>query len=117
MRRTSSARRSSRSGDSSSSSLDEDLDEETRTGFIETMQGQVRRLTKLSTDLLDLSRVDAGQLTVQLEPVDLRAVGTMLTGELEHVATSTNHALESETGVPVWCVGDDAGFSRSAVHS
>ncbi len=57
---------------------DEDLDEETRAGFIETMQGQVRRLTKLSTDLLDLSRVDAGQLTVQLEPVDLGAMVSML---------------------------------------
>jgi signal transduction histidine kinase len=87
---------------------DEDLDEETRAGFIETMQGQVRRLTKLSTDLLDLSRVDAGQLTVQLEPVDLGAVVSMLTGELEHVATATSHELESDTGSPVWCLGDDA---------
>ena len=43
---------------------EEDLDEETRRGFIETMQGQVQRLAKLSTDLLDLSRVDAGQLGV-----------------------------------------------------
>ena len=46
---------------------DEELDEETRRGFIETMQGQVQRLAKLSTDLLDLSRVDAGQLTVVRE--------------------------------------------------
>ena len=39
---------------------EEELDEETRRGFIETMQGQVQRLARLSTDLLDLSRVDAG---------------------------------------------------------
>ena len=60
---------------------DEELDEETRRGFIETMQGQVQRLAKLSTDLLDLSRVDAGQLTVVHEPVDLAGVVQMLAGE------------------------------------
>jgi signal transduction histidine kinase len=43
---------------------DEDLDEGTRRTFLATMQTQVERLTKLSTDLLDLSRVDAGQLSV-----------------------------------------------------
>ena len=42
---------------------DEELDDETRREFLATMQGQVERLTKLSTNLLDLSRVDAGQLT------------------------------------------------------
>src|SRR5580765_8601307 len=87
---------------------DEDLDEETRNGFIETMQGQVRRLTKLSTDLLDLSRVDAGQLTIQLEPVDLSGIVAMLAGELEHVATSTGREIEGEQGGSVWCLGDDA---------
>ena len=87
---------------------DEDLDEETRREFIETMQGQVQRLAKLSTDLLDLSRVDAGQLTVVREPVDLGAVVHMLARELEHVATSTGHDLQTDMGDDMWCVGDDA---------
>jgi two-component system OmpR family sensor kinase len=87
---------------------DEDLDEETRRGFIETMQGQVQRLAKLSTDLLDLSRVDAGQLTVRLEPVDLGAVVPMLARELEHVAASTGHELVTDVHEDVWCLGDDA---------
>ena len=39
---------------------DEDLDEETRREFLETMSEQVARLQKLSVDLLDLSRLDAG---------------------------------------------------------
>ena len=87
---------------------DEELDEETRRGFIETMQGQVHRLAKLSTDLLDLSRVDAGQLTVVREPVDLSAVVRMLGRELEHVAASTGHDLRTAVADDVWCVGDDA---------
>ncbi|HSI97729.1 MAG TPA: ATP-binding protein [Gaiellaceae bacterium] len=86
---------------------DEDLDEETRRGFLDTMQGQLERLTKLSTDLLDLSRVDAGQLAVGLEPVDLAEVALALAGELEHVATASEHLLEADTTGGVWSLGDE----------
>jgi signal transduction histidine kinase len=86
--------------------VDEELDEETRRGFIETMQGQVQRLAKLSTDLLDLSRVDAGQMRVLREPVDLAEVVELLESELEHVAAGTGHVLETEIE-PVWCSGDE----------
>jgi signal transduction histidine kinase len=86
---------------------DEDLDEETRQGFIETMQGQVQRLAKLSTDLLDLSRVDAGQLRMLREPVDLTEVVQLLAGELEPLATSTGHVLETALEPGVWAEGDE----------
>jgi two-component system OmpR family sensor kinase len=87
---------------------DEDLDDATRQGFIETMQGQVQRLAKLSTDLLDLSRVDAGQLSVVREPVDLGSVVHMLAHEIEHLAMSSGHELRTEIDADVWCLGDDA---------
>lgn len=86
---------------------DEELDEDTRRRFIETMQGQVQRLAKLSTDLLDLSRVDAGQLRVLHEPVDLGEVVQVLAGELEHLASSTGHSLETDVEADVWCTGDE----------
>lgn len=86
---------------------DEELDEETRRGFISTMQEQVQRLAKLSTDLLDLSRVDAGQLMVVTEAVDLGEVVRMLGEELEHLAASTGHFLEADPGQGVWCLGDE----------
>ena len=41
---------------------DEELDEATRQEFLETMREQVERLPKLATDLLDLSRLDAGRM-------------------------------------------------------
>jgi signal transduction histidine kinase len=72
------------------------------------MQGQVQRLTKLSTDLLDLSRVDAGQLRVLNESVDLTEVVELLAGELEHVAISTGHVLETDIEPDLWCSGDVA---------
>jgi signal transduction histidine kinase len=87
---------------------DEDLDDGTRRGFIETMQGQVQRLAKLSTDLLDLSRVDAGQLSVVREPVDLGSVAQMLAAEMEPLALSSGHALRAQLDQDVWCRGDDA---------
>src|SRR5919199_4298539 len=49
---------------------EEDLDDETRREFIATMREQVDRLTRLATDLLDLSRLDAGRLHVERTPVD-----------------------------------------------
>jgi signal transduction histidine kinase len=87
---------------------EEELDEDTRREFIETMQGQVQRLAKLSTDLLDLSRVDAGQLRVVRESVDLGSVVRMLAGEVEHLAAASGHELRTDVAADVWCLGDDA---------
>ncbi len=50
---------------------DEDLDAETRDAFITQLRDQVERLGKLATDLLDLSKLEAGSLTLRPEPTDL----------------------------------------------
>src|SRR5207248_8293046 len=60
---------------------DEELDERTRREFLETMSGQVRRLTKLADDLLDLSRLDAGRLHVETQPVELGSVASAAVDE------------------------------------
>jgi signal transduction histidine kinase len=86
---------------------DEDLDDATRTEFLATMQSQVERLTKLSADLLDLSRLDAGQLRVVLEPVDLGEVARALVRELEHVSASSGHTLEADVDGDVWALADE----------
>ena len=54
---------------------DEELDEETRREFLATMREQVQRLEKLATELLDLSRLDAGQIDLDREAVALNEVG------------------------------------------
>lgn len=91
---------------------DEELDEETRRGFLTTMQSQVERLAKLSTDLLDLSRVDAGQLSVASSPVDLAEVLRTLAAELDHVASASGHALELDAEGAVWAVADEARVAQ-----
>ena len=85
---------------------DEELDEETRREFLTTMQSQVERLTRLSANLLDLSRVDAGQLTVVEEPVDLAYVARTIVSELEPVPGATGHSLDLEGEDEVWATGD-----------
>jgi signal transduction histidine kinase len=50
---------------------DEQLDQATRDEFLATMAEQVQRLQKLAVDLLDLSRLDAGSIDLNAEPVDL----------------------------------------------
>ena len=60
---------------------DEELDEATREEFLRAIGEQVERLQKLATDLLDLSRLDAGSLEVIAEPVDLGELARQVTGE------------------------------------
>jgi signal transduction histidine kinase len=73
---------------------DEELDEETRREFLETMREQVDRLAKLATDLLDLSRLDAGRLRVEREPFDLAEVAQAVVDEFRAVAMAEKRRLE-----------------------
>jgi signal transduction histidine kinase len=73
---------------------DEELDEPTRREFQETMAEQVRRLTKLAEDLLDLSRLDAGRMHVESEPLDLAALAAAAVDEFTGVAKSSEHPLQ-----------------------
>jgi signal transduction histidine kinase len=86
---------------------DEDLDERTRAEFLETMREQVDRLAKLATDLLDLSRVDAGRLRVEREHVELADTARTLVDELRGLAETRGHPLELDLdGEPV-ALGDE----------
>lgn len=53
---------------------DEDVDERTRAEFMETMREQVDRLTVLARDLLDLSSMDSGAVSMQPDRVELKEV-------------------------------------------
>jgi signal transduction histidine kinase len=62
------------------------------------MRGQIDRLTKLSTDLLDLSRLDADALSLQSEPVDLGEVAREVASEFAAAAEQHDSAVRVETG-------------------
>jgi signal transduction histidine kinase len=86
---------------------DEELDPATQAEFTATMREQVARLTKLATDLLDLSRLDAGRMTVEEEQVDLAALAEVLADEFRAVALSSGHPLAVENGSEIRALGDE----------
>jgi signal transduction histidine kinase len=85
---------------------DEELDTPTQREFLETMREQIERLTKLATELLDLSRLDAGQLAVDLEPVSLAEAAEAVASEFQAVARTAGHPLEVEAREAL-AVGDE----------
>jgi signal transduction histidine kinase len=85
---------------------DEELDTPTQREFLETMREQIERLTKLATELLDLSRLDAGQLAVELEPVSLAEAAEAVASEFQAVARTAGHPLEVEAREAL-AVGDE----------
>jgi signal transduction histidine kinase len=86
---------------------DEDLDDATKQEFVARMQEQVERLTKLAGELLDLSRLDAGRLRVEREPVDLTRIAELLVEEFDAVAQSTGHRIEHEVDGSATGLGDE----------
>jgi signal transduction histidine kinase len=88
---------------------DEDLDDATRREFVATMQGQIERLTKLATDLLDLSRLDAGRLRIELEPVALGPVAVAVADEFAAIARASGDSIDVivPDGAPT-ALGDEA---------
>ena len=85
----------------------EELDPVTQREFMETMREQIDRLAKLATDLLDLSRLDAGRMHVEAEPVDLDALARTLAEEFHAVARSTGHDLEVLTNGAAEALADE----------
>jgi signal transduction histidine kinase len=86
---------------------DEELDEETRRSFLRTTREQVERLTALATDLLDLSRMDAGRFHVEEEEVDVAEAVQTVAEELRALAETSGHALVATESEPVWAVADE----------
>jgi signal transduction histidine kinase len=87
---------------------DPDLDEATRRDFRAQMHEQVERLTKLATDLLDLSRLDAGRLSVSSEPIDLSELADVVAAEFGPRAAVSDHELELADEAAVEALGDGA---------
>jgi len=73
---------------------DEELDEETRAAFLRQLRVQVDRLGKLATDLLDLSRLEAGSLELRPEPTDVGALAKAVAAEFTPALAAHESHLE-----------------------
>jgi two-component system, OmpR family, sensor kinase len=85
---------------------DDELDPETRRRFLDQVRSQVDRLGKLSVDLLDLSRLEAGSLELRPEQVDLGELTRSVSGEFE--PTLAQHDARLELRLPA---------GREAIHA
>ena len=73
---------------------DEDLDDATRREFVGVVREQVARLGKLATDLLDLSKLEAGSLELRPEQTDLGRLARRVTSEFGPALDKHESALE-----------------------
>jgi signal transduction histidine kinase len=85
---------------------DEDLDERTRREFLAETRAQIDRLAKLATDLLDLSRLDAGQLAVDVEDVELAETARIAVEEFRPAAEAGGHELSVDVSAPAVAAAD-----------
>ena len=72
----------------------EEPDEASRDEFVRTMREQVDRLTKLTTDLLDLSKLDADAIEIRSEVVDLGGLAKRVVAEFGPAAVLHGSAIE-----------------------
>jgi len=81
----------------------EDLTLESIAPRLATAERQVERLTDLINNLLDISRITAGRLDLQLEPVDLSAVVGEAASRFREEFSRAGCRVEIQTNGP--CVG------------
>ena len=77
---------------------DEELSEAERDAFLAQMRDQVARLQTLATELLDLSRLEAGSLELRPEPTDLGVLAEAVTAEF--IPALTRHGSHLELRLP-----------------
>lgn len=93
---------------------DEDLDSATQTEFLQTMREQVDRMIKLSTDLLDLTRLDAGRVTLREREMDLANVAEGVVREFSAIAVQKAKTLEARVDARVPMRGDEDKLAQIA---
>ncbi len=86
----------------------EKFTDEQKRFMIETIEADADRVTRLITELLDVSRIDAGRLTVRPQPVDLEALALVHVERIRAAGTTSEDLLvQSEPGLPeVWADPD-----------
>jgi two-component system OmpR family sensor kinase len=73
---------------------EEDPDPEARAEFVRTMRDQVARLTKLTADLLDLSKLDADAIELHSERVALRPLAERVVEEFAPTADRHGSSID-----------------------
>ena len=85
---------------------EEDPDPEARAEFVRTMRAQVERLTKLTADLLDLSKLDADAIEFRRDLVNLGLLAEKVAAEFRPAVEQHGSRLEVDRSADVDALGD-----------
>ncbi len=77
-----------------------------------TVEAQSKRLARLMDDLLDISRIEAGRLQLEPQPMDLAALAGQVVGQFEEELIQAGCPLTLEAAAPVWGHWDPARLEQ-----
>lgn len=72
----------------------------------DVIERQVKQMTRLVDDLLDVSRITAGKIRIDRKPVHLQAVVTQAVESVGPAVRERGHDLEVKGNADVWISGD-----------
>ena len=94
--------------------LEDEEDPVARREFVATMRGQVTRLTRLATDLLDLSRLDAGGVQVAHDEVDIAGVAALTAQDFAANAEQRGSTVVATGSAAAIAIADEARVAQIA---
>jgi PAS domain S-box-containing protein len=68
--------------------------------FLQVVKGSTERLTILINDLLDLSRVETGRVTLAMQSLDLNTIARMVVDEMQARSESENRPMTFTLDIP-----------------
>ncbi len=68
--------------------------------FLDIVKGNTERLNILVNDLLDVSRIEAGRITISLQPLDLRQISKEVVTEVHERCQQENKPMTFQADIP-----------------
>jgi PAS domain S-box-containing protein len=92
--------------------LDDDRDEHLQ-GLFEIMDRQISHMGRLIDDLLDVSRITRGRISLQKKELDLAALITTVVADHRQVTADAGLTLTAEiASEPMWIFGDETRLAQ-----
>jgi PAS domain S-box-containing protein len=92
------------------------FDKKTRRRFLDQIHSSGRHLLQLINDILDLSKVEAGQMELHLESVDLGSVIQDVRATIEPLALSKSIVLNTESKREISLIADSAKVKQMLLN-
>lgn len=87
-------------------------DADSATGFVEAILRSSQRLARLISDLLDLSRIEAGHYSIHVEPIPVAEAFTDAVAEVAVHASERNIAIAIEADDDLFATADGAALEH-----